>query len=408
MLDLLHYGMFFLVLLVNLLVIRQIIRKKMLLSPYMFFYILVTTELLGPLFYYLVLNGTSYRSFSNRTLYVYYGIALFTACVFFLQSIIKKETSVSFGLQFNKLGSEKTLFYYYMLLVFGIILFYIVRYRNQLLLFNVLRGNNDSLVRSDTSGAIPHWYTVSSLISLILPSFYFYYSDRIKSQLLSFLLFLMVAFITIIDGNKGLFIYLVLFMFMYVYKFKLNKYTLTSIVAAFLLYFLLKAGKISEVWVVISSAFRRFFVTQGACFINRIQMVADGYDFSHSERISKDVFTYMYHYPDGAAPTLFWGDIYVKHGLAVVLVVIAVSNWIMYSASDLIVKEYYDNKFMYWAYASVAYIICMSELSFEHILRIVMVLLNCLVFVMTVGKRTAPEERDVLLSGRNAKGWILR
>lgn len=390
MLYLLHIGMVLFVIMINIFVIKELRAKNQLLSPYMFFYIMISIELIGPLVYYYVLNGDSYRSFSENALLLYYFMAVFASFVFLFQIKFRKRVTIK-GFHFYKRGREKILFRVYMVLVITIVAYYLIAYRHQLLLLNILRGNNDSLIRSDTSGLIPHWYAISSLISLVVPSFYFLYSKKIKSPIINYILFFTVAFLTIIDGNKGLFVYLILFMFMYIYNFKMNKYTVSSALAAFFLYYLLKAGSISQIGIIIESAFRRFFVTQGACFINRIQMIFDGYDFSNSERISQDVYTYMYHTSGGSAPTVFWGDIFVKYGLIVLIIIIVISNWFLYRFSEYIQRDYYDDRFMYWSFSSIAYMLCMSELSFDHILRVLLVLFNCIVFLATIGKKNKPE-----------------
>lgn len=386
MVQFLHIIMMLPIVILNFYIIRILRKKSEILSPYTFFYIMISIEFVGPLVYYLIFNGQSYRFFSEEALLLYYIIAFFSFCVFIIQIKAKKRASFK-HLEFKKKGYEKKLFYLYMVLVLTTIILYLIKYRNQLLLLNILQGSNEDLVRSDTSGLIPHWYTISSFISLIIPSFYFYFSAKIKNESVKFILFFVIAFLTIIDGNKGLFIYLVLFMFLYVYKFKVNRYTIAGTGAAFFFYYLLKAGNISRIGIIFESAARRFFVTQGACFINRIEMSLNGYDFSQSSRISTDVFQHMYRYSGGAAPTVFWGDIYVKYGMIILLLSIVISNWILYRFSNFIVRDYKNNMFMYWSYASVAYMLCMSELSFDHILRFLMILINCVIFLATVGKR---------------------
>lgn len=353
---------------------------------------MITTELLGPIIYYYIFDGNSYRTFSDKALGIYYLIAIFSSCIIFFL-INSKHTVKLKSFSFEKRGGERSLFYVYTIFTIGIVLFYVFQYRHQLLLVNVLKGNTKDLSRSDTSGLIPHWYTISSLISLIIPSFYFYFYKKIHSEKIQFILFFGVAVLTMIDGNKALFVYLVLFMFLYIYKLKINKYIVMSIFTAFFLYFMLKGGDFTKIGAVVQSAVRRFFVTQGACFINRIQMVLDGYDFSMSPRISTDVFRYMYHYNGGAAPTVFWGDIFVKYGITVVFLVIILTNWMLYRCSQYIYRAYSNNNFIYWAYTSIAYMICMSELSIDHLLRIFIVIINCIIFLATVGKKQGLQRR---------------
>ena len=235
MLTFVHICMVLIVLFIDILVVLELKGKGQFFSPYMFFFIMISVELLGPLVYYYILEGSTYRMFSDESLRIYYYIALFSSCVFYFQ--IKSRKRVKFKEpRTYKVSNKERVFHFYMVAVLIIVAFYIIRYRNQLLLLNVLQGNTETLVRSDTSGLIPHWYTISTLISLVIPSFYFYYSKSIKSQFISFLLFFSVAFLTIIDGNKGVFVYLILFLFMYVYRFRVNKYVVLSVVMAFAFY----------------------------------------------------------------------------------------------------------------------------------------------------------------------------
>ena len=385
--EFIHVILLLPIIFLNIYTYRTLIKQDEILSPYTFFYIMISIEFVGPLIYYLLLNGQSYKSFSEQSLILYYIIALFLFCISLIQ-IKSKPTIYLSRSRLCERGRKKTIFNIYIVVVMVVVILYLIRYRHQLLLLNVLQGHSDNLIRSDTSGLIPHWYTVSTFTSLIIPSFYFYILNKIRSEFARFILFFAVAFLTIIDGNKGVFIYLVLFMFLYVYKLRMNQYTILATGAAFYIYYLLKSGTGSNLDIIFKSAIRRFFVTQGACFINRIEMLLVGYDFSQAPRISADVYQYMYHTSGGSAPTVFWGDIYVQYGLVVLLIIIVISNWILYRLSCLIIKKYSNNLFLYWSYASVAYMLCMSELSFEHIFRYLAVLFNCLIFFVTVRKKS--------------------
>ena len=374
-------------------IFKNLKNKNMLLTPYTFFLILATTEFIGPLIYYLILEGESYKKFSNNALLVYSMIVLF----FYITVAIQINLKKTFRFNMKRLvlkGSKEIYYKVFIFVIIFIVIIYIFINRNNLLLINLLKGNNEDLSRSDTTGLIKNWYLFSTIIILILPSFYFYYIDKIKSNMLSFFLFLLVGIMTMIDGNKGLFIYLVLFLFIYIYRFKVNKNIVIYVLFAFFFYFLIKGSDVSAIMMTINSAIRRFFVTQGACFINRIQMIMDGYDFSNSIRVSSDVFLHMYGYSGGSAPTIFFGDILVNNGLIVMLISIIVSNNLFFRISNYLNDNYKDNHFLYWSYASIIYTLCMGEISSDHLIRVLIILFFVFVYLMLAANNSLASRKE--------------
>ena len=367
---------------INILIVRTLAKNNKLLAPYMFFYVTITIELVGPIFYYYILDGTAYRTFTSETLFIYYFVAFFTSIVILTQLNLKMKLNYK-NFTFLKLKDGKNIKKIYIALVIAIVVYYLLRYINQFVLVKALFGNYEMRLRSDTTGLIPHWFSVSSIFYFIIPSFYFLYIWHIKSKFAQFVLLSLIGLLTLIDGNRGVFVYLMLFVFIYVYKLKINKYIVLGAGIALYSYYLFAAGTPNMLERLLFSALRRFFVTQGACFINRIQMVANGYDFTKTLNISDDVFVYMYGYGGGAAPTVFWGDVYVNYGLVITLTIIVLTNWILYRISNFVQKNYNNNLFVYWCYCSSVYLLCMSGLTLELLVRLLLAFLNCVIITAT-------------------------
>ena len=89
-----HISMVMFVVIINIFVIKELMRKKQLLSPYMFFYVMIIVELIGPLTYYYVLNGESYRNFSDSALLTYYLISVFVSIVILFQIKARRKISI--------------------------------------------------------------------------------------------------------------------------------------------------------------------------------------------------------------------------------------------------------------------------------------------------------------------------
>lgn len=422
----LHFILMAIVLYFSINVCLALVRRKLSFSPFMYFYITVSIVLTGPLLYYLVFNGTSYRSFSFESLCCYcliniiaYGtmwiviewkkvqqylltkwrgtkadqlcqkMELHEKWSRFAQKMPWKKINVTemwkklpFNTLLDKLHVNEKWSYAYMLVIMVPVFIYLIIHCKDLLLIKLLLGISEDTSRSDTTGLLPHWYTVSSLLALA-NSFLFFFLPKIKSSLWQFVLLITVGTLSMIDGNKAGFVYLVLFVFIYVYRFRINRYLIICGGLAGAFYFVFKTADITQIFTVVESMFRRFFVTQGACFINRIEMVAQGYDFSQSERISNDVYTFIYRLTGGSGPTIFWGDIYVNHGPFAMILAMVVSIVLLFHISQWIHKKYHNNLVVYWAFAATVFYLCMSELSFEHFLRIVLQAGNAFALVIT-------------------------
>lgn len=363
-------------------IFRVLYKKNELFSPYTFFSFVISVELLGPLYYYIVLNENAYRDFNEETLTIFCMITIF---VFFIIALVPQINYIfSIKIPIVSCG-KKIIFYIYTLVVTLVIMGLLYNYRNELLLVAILGDNNINLLRNDETGIIPHWITISSFISCIIPSFAFFYIKYIKSYCLKFILITFIGILTMIDGNKAGFIYIIIFSIIYVYKLKPNIYMLISTLLAFTGYFMIKGiTELDQVdSVAIDSPFRRFFVSQGAGFINRIQMVSDGYSFSSSRRIAEDVFYYIYGY-EGGAPTVFWGDIFVEYGYVAMIFSILISVWIFYGISKKIYIYYYDNYFIYWCYSICIECLCFAEIGVSNLLRITLVFITWYIYASCI------------------------
>ncbi|WP_305838819.1 hypothetical protein [Photobacterium leiognathi] len=130
-----------------------------------------------------------------------------------------------------------------------------------------------------------------------------------------------------------------------------------------------------------NSPFRRFFVSQGAGFIHRIEMVSSGYYFNNPRGIKFDVFYHMYNTNiTGSSPTFFMGDLYVKYNIFVsFLVFIFISVVISYLSRFTYLMVSNKKLFVYWNVYVSLYIISMAEITIPSSLRVGLALVNILI-----------------------------
>ena len=357
-------------------------------SPIAFFVFGVITIFYTPIIYYVFMNGTSYRVFSSIALKIFIAIGIY---VFLSIGIIlsikvsadkKRPTKII-------LKRENGFFILYIFIILIVVLGYLMVFGNNLLLTKIFTNTHSDFVRSDTSGALPMWFTIATLISFIVPSFYFYFFNEFKRSLTKYIFFLIVAILTMVDGNKGIFVYLCIFVFIFINKYKVNIKLFFLGIISLLFYGVFKGIEnfsLNNISYILTSSLRRFFVNQGSCFINRIEMILIGYPFDDT-RISDQVAYFIDGSWGASAPTYYLGDFLVTYGIFLSLVMHLIVLIVLVYSSNILFYRYKGNLFLYWNYASVAYLLFMSELSFSHIIRIVIIAVNVCIYFLTHKKR---------------------
>ncbi|MGL5098754.1 MAG: hypothetical protein ACRC6B_01755 [Fusobacteriaceae bacterium] len=260
---------------------------------------------------------------------------------------------------------------------------------------------NDELIeRPDLTGNIPFFYTASTIVSVILPSAYFYFFDDIKSKWYHLLINVFIVFFFVASGHKGLIVYYFLFIWIYVMNYRVNLSLLVIICIIFLNYLIAKGiveFNNDTFQYLLNSPFRRFFVTQGAGYIHRMDMLlneAYNYINANPRGIKFDVFEHMYGVGlIGSAPTFFTGDFLIKYGfIASLIIFFIVTTCILLCAKWLTLTEMNRKYFVYWNFYFVLYLICMAEISFASSMRMLFAVLNVvLIYILCRKKRFVRE-----------------
>jgi hypothetical protein len=208
---------------------------------------------------------------------------------------------------------------YFLLFLVPILAYYALYFKQFPMVQLFITGN--LIDRPDMDGSIPHFFTVSVIVAIIIPSIYFFYFDKIKSLKLHFFINIILVLLFVPPGHKGFVIYYAIFMWLYIFKGKIDLKLFLVFIFLMFLYMITKG--ITEInseiiSYMMNSPFRRFFVTQGACFIHRIDMINEGFDFINNANIRGlkfDVFAHMYNTTSiiGSAPTFYTGDFLVKY-----------------------------------------------------------------------------------------------
>lgn len=330
---------------------------------------------------YFFFGGEVYRFFSNQSLIEFFHIGTYTVLIYLflsisIDSLKLKHTSLN-------IKNNKFVVTYFLSFLVPIIFYYIIYFKQFPLVHLFLNG--ELIDRPDLTGEIPHFYTVSTIVSIIIPSMYFFYFENIKKKYLHFFINAIMIFLFIASGNKGFLVYYFIFIWLYVFKAKLNFKLLLMFIFSMLVYLITKGilEVNKEVFnYIMTSPFRRFFVTQGTCFIHRIDMVNEGFDFINNvspRGLKFDVFAHMYNTTKiiGSAPTFYTGDFYAKYGLSFSLLIFTIiSSIILYVSKYLFILHTNKKLFIYWNIYVLLFFISMAEINFANSIRILVAILN--------------------------------
>ncbi len=335
---------------------------------------------------YFFFGGEVYRFFSDKSLIDFFHIGTYTILIYLFLSILIdylrfKQASLN-------INNNKFILVYFLFFLVPIILYYII-YFKQFPLVNLLLSG-ELIDRPDLTGAIPHFYTVSTIVSIIIPSMYFFYFNNIKKGYMHFFINAIMIFLFIASGNKGFLAYYFIFIWLYVFKAKLDFKIFAMFIFTMFVYMLTKGilEMNPEVFsYMMNSPFRRFFVSQGTCFIHRVDMVNEGFDFINNvspRGLKFDVFAHMYNTTKtiGSAPTFYTGDFYVKYGLFFSLLIFTIiSSILLYASKYLFILRTNKKLFFYWNIYALLFFISMAEIDFANGIRMLVAILNIFIVV---------------------------
>lgn len=329
--------------------------------------------------YYAFLGGETYKSYTDEAAELFYMlgcVCILTVIFFYLaDSFFKKNNSVVYSC--NKLT----------LILFNFFLFfflsYIIYYWADWPLLKALSG--DIIDRPDIVGGVfQGYFFISSLISIVMPSFFLYYvGNETKSILISFLLLILTAFFLTIGGNKGLFLYFILFSYFSFSTKKINiKYIILVLFAGLFVYSTMKGVELTSInsyEYLIESILRRLFITQGISGPNVLQLYLNDLDLNqfNDRELKFYLFEYTYGYSPGSMPIAYTIDFFVRYGLfssivfsfSVMIILVFVFN--ILNSGDIVNR---------WLIFYTCYLIVMSGISFSNLYRFIAIITFAIIY----------------------------
>jgi len=358
---------------------------------------------MGPTVYY-ELGGLSYsNSFEWVDLITFekYGIYVFSCTLIYLVIFVKVKKSIFNNYFVNYEDYNNKLVFIYFGFWYLIVFLYLLFYFNYLPVVQfILSGSLPT--RLDQSEKVKLFYTFSSFFMVFIPSGYFYFIRYLKTNFSKFMLLLIVAFILISGGHKGLVTYFIIFaLFFSGYKFNLKKMIITffALIGLLSVYTLTKGKEFNKetLLYLLESPPRRFFVTQGSGFIARIYMDRKNLyigNVNEYQLIKKQTFQHIYPgvRETGAAPTIFLGDLHVKYGhyltaLSYILFLVLIFPFIK-GTDNMKIRRLY----LWWNLFILFYLLGTAEISWSSFLRVMLALGNFIIILLIPAFRLKMDE----------------
>lgn len=361
-------------------------RKRLYTSSFILHFFFISIIFIGPAIYY-ELGGTAYsKSFEwvDFITFEKYGVFVFTCTLIYLYLFYHVRTSL-----FNKLfvlytDRNKNLVLLYFVAWYALVFLYLLVHFRDLPVVNfILTGSLPE--RLDQTSTVQFFYTFSSIFMVFIPSGYFYLVRYMKTNLAKLVLLVIVAFILISGGHKGLVAFFIIFALLFSgYRFTLKQIMITGVAFLGLLtiYTLTKGKEFNKetLYYLLESPPRRFFVTQGSAFITRISMERRNMyagDVDEYQLIKKQTYQLIYgESENGAAPTIYLGDFHVKYGpwltgLSYILFLLLIFP-LLRGTDNMQPRRLY----LWWNLFIVFYLLGFAELSIPSFLRIFLAMFN--------------------------------
>ena len=358
-------------------------------GPLCIFFFLIFTELYTPAYYYVMTSTESYVHFGVETLRTY--IWMSTAAFLVYSMILAVFQRVDFRpsrLAVTRWGipapAAKS---FLLLLVVGItalLVLYLAYYREGLPLYQAI-FHSTWLDRPDTTGGVPHWFTISAFLCVAFPCFYLYYHQRCSfSWFTNLLLIGAVSLFMVVGGNKGFVVYWFLFLWVYLWGMKLDMRILIVGGISVIVLLIIMTGttdvfSLSGFLSGLEYGIGRFFLTQGAMLVNRIEMIRQGFVFDLSS-ITAQVYTFVYEQDGGSSPTYYLGDLIVEFSLlrgfllhlVVFTILAAISRWLACQPFS---------EYKTWLFFCIQYFLGINSICSSFLFRLALVIALLLMFM---------------------------
>lgn len=356
-------------------------------SSVLIFYWFIINAFFTPSIYYVILKGTSYKSFSESDLIQYMLLgSIFLFFIIFFNIVI--EYKYPFKKNKNIISISVTHKIRYLSALFGscvliISVGYFFIYRSGYPIVQIFQGKYlGSLYRPDMSGALPHYETFSTFQIAVIPLLMFYFREKNNWGKKKTLLGIAgAAFLSIAGGNKAVIVYLVIFIWIYIWGLKINWKIALSVILLFETYILIMSGEMEYNYGILNTLqapFRRFFVTQGAMLINRIALINQGFAFDY-KTINTDVYIFIYKSIGGTAPSFYVGDLFIYFGYTFGMVLSVIVAWFILLIGKII--DIHENKMIYrkWPFYFMIYLLGNSGFNLGFIVRMTILLFSIMI-----------------------------
>lgn len=216
-----------------------------------------------------------------------------------------------------------------------------------------------AISRPDTVPSIRHFYTFSTILYFVVPSFYLLVAPKIsKWQRLALLTF--VAVLLASGGHKGVLTYFLIFLWWFRWGKRLNWKALAAGTIAMVFYALnmwVTNGEVNSPVKTVALSIKRFFVEQARGLLVRFDMVQANFRFTEGYSIKQQVAQYEWPGSTGSMPTAMFGDVYVTNGLFAALACITlmialffVVLYLLYNLQESIIFKWSIFIFLFLAF----------------------------------------------------------
>lgn len=379
------------------------------------FYLLILTELYTPACYYMA-GITSYLKFGLKAFQLYMlmgtlsflGYSLILICVqrlrFERKYLVLTHCDIS--------AKRMAMLWLFVMCVIGMVVIYLVHFRDNFPFYQAVFRNFKMEDRPDTSGAIPHWFTLSAFIVVALPTFYLYYHQKRNfHKITNLALICLLSLAMVLGGNKGFVVYWFIFLWVYLWKMRIDGRVVAAALIAIIFTSIIMGGSLTNISIsylksTAEYGFGRFFLTQGAMLVNRFEMVLQDYSFNDT-RLSEQVFPFVYGEEGGSAPTYYLGDLLIQFGF--------VGGFLLHLLVFMvlaIIGQYLDrqefSEYKTYLFFCVQYFLGMAEISMPFLYRLLLILALALLFAL-LGARSDPLRSPVTYSsGSSSSTQLLR
>ncbi|MFK7886929.1 MAG: hypothetical protein AB8G16_08695 [Gammaproteobacteria bacterium] len=353
------------------------------------YFIIITIIFFSPGVYYLF-GGTAYRVFTDDAL----GSYLRTGTVLFLLSvgvvIIKTKLQRRFAVHGVVAPPvPNTLVDLYCLGALAIATLYVAAFFREFALVSILTGGG-KIARLDTTGAVPMYFTISTLFHIVLPSAFVLYCANLKSTTVKALLLLVAVFFLAVSGHRGIVAFFLIFLWAYFLHRRLGLVAVLGGVFLLALYTVVQG--ITEfdqetIMYALSAPLRRLFVTQGAGMIVRFHLLESGFLFDLAG-VKDQVYRLVYGSTGaGSMPTFFFADMLVVHGRALALLALTLFLFFVTVIAAWIDGRHPGNHVIMWSFYVAVYFFGFSEVGLSNALRALVIGVNLALIHFLAGSR---------------------